>query len=169
MNLLLAVLAVTRGVATAPSEVPASAPRALTVLLGVDYGALQGCRYYDRCGAPLGMGLRFSLSVLPRGLVARLDDSLVLDLGLDARLMAGRQLGGGVIPLVELRWVWQLFTPLGAYVKAGLGMGVFPDQVSPVRAHYDLAAGLIIATTARLSVRVEAGWSGARAGLAWAF
>lgn len=134
-------------------------------------------------GFGIGAGARYGLPLLHDGVIPDLNDSLALELGLDAWYASWGYFGGSygylglAAPVAELAWTFHITDRFDAYAKLGVGWSFwfYTGNISGVSGlshggfYFVGGGGINYKLAEKLTLRAELGYSGLRGGLAFAF
>lgn len=127
-------------------------------------------------GFGFGVGGRYALPIAKDGFIPTLNDSLELELGLDAWYASWGALGfsygyvGLAAPVAEAAWTFHITSQFDAYAKLGAGLrfNFWVDSYasgSTVNFYLISSVGINYKFTEKTMLRAELGYTGLRAGL----
>ena len=139
-------------------------PMEIAFFLNIPYG--YGWGYYG--GFPFGVGARFYYPLVADGFISAINDEFGLEGGADFTFRFGYY---GFYPLLDIPvaavWRFHLTDKWTVYPKVGIGIGIgYNYYNSPVYFVFEGLAGAIYKINETMSLRLELGYPGVRAGLA---
>ena len=129
---------------------------------------------YLRFAAPFGFAARVYVPLVHDGFVPGLNESFGLELGADIAFTTTGNVGPFLVIPVETRWNWHLLSMLEGYLKLGVGVELFKENICGITSCFTrfggapafvAALGTVMNLTPAIALRIEAGYPWLKIGL----